>query len=141
MTPDQQRFLSHVETSTGCWTWRGYLNEGGYGRFTIMAEPVYAHRFSHEQFVGPIPDGFQVDHLCGNPSCVRPSHLEATPARTNNLRGRSRAAENARRSHCLNGHELTGDNVSITMNDGVPRRRCRACSRARTAEWKARQSG
>lgn len=141
MTPDQQRFLSQVETTSGCWTWRGFLNDGGYGRFTIMGEPVYAHRFSHEHFVGAIPDGFEVDHLCKNPGCVRPSHLEAVAPRVNNLRSSSRAAENARRTHCVNGHELVGENVAITVSGGVRRRRCRVCSRLRTAEWKARQRG
>lgn len=48
---------------------------------------IYAHRLSYELFVGPIPDGYELDHLCRNRGCVNPAHLEAVTHRVNVLRG------------------------------------------------------
>lgn len=40
-----------------------------------------AHCFSYELHKGPIPAGYEVDHLCLIGRCVNPDHLEAvTPA-------------------------------------------------------------
>ncbi len=135
---DIERFLSHVDTGAGCWIWRGQTTNG-YGRFSVGQRNFYAHRFSFEFFNGPIPDGYEVDHLCMERRCVRPFHLEAVTAHENNMRSDSRAAQNARRKHCLHGHPLSGDNLSIVVSAGVRRRRCRECARTRTREWKERQ--
>lgn len=35
-----------------------------------------AHRAVYEHYVGPIPEGLELDHLCKNPPCVRPEHLD-----------------------------------------------------------------
>ena len=48
---------------------------------------VMAHRFAYEEYVGPIPDGLQIDHLCRNKWCVNPEHLEPVTCRENALRG------------------------------------------------------
>lgn len=37
---------------------------------------IPAHRWSYEQFIAPIPEGLEVDHLCHRPQCWRPEHLE-----------------------------------------------------------------
>ncbi len=58
-----------------CWIWTGCKNEKGYGKFNPGFEPTKAHRFSYEEFVGPIPHSLWVLHQCDNPSCVRPAHL------------------------------------------------------------------
>lgn len=72
------RFWSKVQKSEdpeGCWLWTGALNEKGYGFFKVEPKQLKAHRFAYEQFVGPIPEGLQVNHHCDNPACVRPDHL------------------------------------------------------------------
>ncbi len=59
-----------------CWIWTKRLNPRGYGQFALGApdkKAIFAHRYSY----GPVPDGLELDHLCKNRACVRPSHLEA----------------------------------------------------------------
>ena len=64
-----------VNSDTGCWEWTGCSNNKGYGYFYILSKNIYAHRFSYEYFIGPIPEDLCVLHKCDNPSCVRPDHL------------------------------------------------------------------
>lgn len=76
-----ERFLEKVVAlDDHCWQWLGSINAAGYGRFRIgpkVAGTEYAHRWSYEHFVGLIPDGLTIDHLCRNRGCVNPEHLEA----------------------------------------------------------------
>lgn len=80
----------HIDKAgpNGCWTWTGPLATGGYGRFSSMGVVTIAHRYVYEQVVGPIPDGLQLDHLCRNPGCVNPDHLEPVTAAENLRRAR-----------------------------------------------------
>ena len=72
----------------GCWIWGGGLNADGYGQMSVDSRTVGAHRISYVAFVGPIPQGFQVDHTCFVTACVNPSHLEAV-TQAENLRRRT----------------------------------------------------
>ena len=76
---------------TPCWVWRLARNPKGYGRVRVPNEnrKVLAHRFYWERANGPVPSGMQLDHLCRNPSCCNPDHLEAVPAHVNTWRGRA----------------------------------------------------
>lgn len=76
-------FNSHIIKSDGCWSWIGYNNGRGYGKFRIGKLLIYAHRFSYEKFNGPIPKGKFVLHKCDNPTCVNPSHLEVGTQKKN----------------------------------------------------------
>jgi hypothetical protein len=63
----------------GCWEWqRATMPNGGYGRLArSLAEGTRAaHRISYEEFIGPIPEGLVLDHLCNNTGCINPLHLE-----------------------------------------------------------------
>lgn len=84
----------------------------------------------YEGLVGPIPDGFTLDHLCRNTSCANPAHLEPVTHEENVKRGRSGEGQ-ALRTHCPQGHEYTDDN---TYQHGG-RRFCRACHRERNREY------
>lgn len=126
----QSRFFPKVDTSEpdGCWRWTAATNGAGYGVLAMSRDgvKVLAHRFSYELVHGPIPDGLVVDHLCRTPLCVNPLHLEAVPQRTNNLRGSSPSARQAKQTHCVHGHEFTPENTYVRAGH----RSCRACHRA-----------
>jgi hypothetical protein len=72
----EERFLSFVEKSDGCWIWRGTKYRTGYGQFRLNRRLWAAHRASYTLFVGQIPRGHVVRHKCDVPSCVNPDHLE-----------------------------------------------------------------
>lgn len=113
-----------VDTRGECWLWLGARKAGTYGFFHYAGRQGKAHRYAYERFVGPIPPGYQIDHLCRNPSCVRPDHLEAVTPRENLRRSRGFIAENIAKTTCPRGHAYSGVN-----NQG--RRICHACAR----EW------
>jgi hypothetical protein len=117
-------------TRDGCWIWMGSKNNGGYGKIGRPRSGnrgVSVHRASYELLVGPIPAGYQIDHLCKNTSCLNPAHLEAVTPRENVLRGNTFARHQAAQTHCVKGHPLSGDNL-YRHPDGS--RKCRACRRS-----------
>lgn len=120
------RFWSKVEKTDGCWNWTAVKNQKGYGRFKLDGRLRSAHRVSYEMCVGPIPDGLVIDHLCRNPSCVRPDHLEAVTSGENTRRGDTGKHERER-THCPRGHEYNETNTRIYKGW----RHCRACDRDR----------
>lgn len=119
-----------------CWLWTGFIHPSGYGTFSVGKKNHRVHRYSYEQMVGPIPDGYHVDHLCFVPACVNPAHLEAvTPYE--NVR-RSSAWDHFRgKTHCPQGHAYTPENTQITPNgQGRVGRKCLACHRERMRRLK-----
>lgn len=120
---------------TGCWVWQRALDRDGYGVCSAKRRDS-AHRAAYLAFIGPIPDGLTIDHLCRNRACVNPEHLEAVTVRENTVRGASSPAENAIKSHCVRGHEFTAENTYITKKGT---RCCRHCQRIHQAAYVARQ--
>lgn len=135
--PAEVRFAQkyRVDEETGCWVWTASLTPTGYSNFNDGSGNRNGHRFAYEHFVGPIPDGLTVDHLCRNRACVNPAHLEAVSMRTNLLRGESVASKNSRKTHCSKGHPYDDENTYVNPNTG--RRSCRACVKAATLAWRA----
>ena len=94
--PWQERFWSKVDKNGpvmdrklgACWEWipaqrherrpTGLMFKTGNGR-----EQMSPYRWIYLQEVGPIPDGYDVDHVCENWRCVRPTHLEAVTPKEN----------------------------------------------------------
>ena len=123
---EADRFWSKVlRRDQGCWEWLGYHDANGYGKFAVRGFGRYAHRLIYELLTGPIPEGLELDHLCRNPRCIRPDHLEAVTHRENLMRGVGPAAQNARKTHCVNGHEFTPENI-YWRGDGKGKQ-CRQC--------------
>lgn len=124
------RFWRYVEKGSGCWKWTG-SKRNGYGQITVgPRRTMSAHRFSYELHVSPVPQGLQVDHLCRNPECANPSHLEVVTPRENTLRSPiTIASRKVAQSHCIHGHELSGLNLRLRPGREAPRRQCRQCDR------------
>jgi hypothetical protein len=129
-----------IDPETGCWVWQRSLHKQGYGyrASTDTADGLsrLAHRYYWQLVYGPIPDGLSLDHLCRNPPCVNPAHLEPVSHRENVLRGVSLWAENAAKTHCKYGHSLDDAYVRINRN-GYPSRNCRTCVRERGKKKRA----
>lgn len=106
-----------------CWNWTGYINDNGYGLMRGTGWNYRAHRWAYEHFIGPIPEGKVLDHLCRNRRCVNPHHLEPVTLVENLNRG-IRTNANRGITHCLNGHEFTEENTRI---DKRGKRACRTC--------------
>lgn len=143
-TPPIDRTLSRVAVDeNGCWNFMGARGRWGYGRVGISVDGKtkhqYAHRVTYEHFVGPIPDGLMIDHLCRNPPCCNPEHLEPVTPQVNQRRGVGPTGINSRKTHCLRGHELAGDNLAIRKSNCA--RTCRICVRLRQAAYDARRRG
>jgi len=120
-----ERFLNKIDVSDDCWEWKACKNNRGYGVFTIKHKNILAHRYIYEYYHGMICPDLTIDHLCRNHACVNPEHLEQVTQRENVLRGFSKQAENAKKTHCIHGHEFTEENTYIRTVGG---RACRTCS-------------
>jgi hypothetical protein len=88
------RIYSRIDRDpSGCWLWRGAKDQKGYGTARFPVNGVNrvgnVHRIVYEIEHGPIPKGLTLDHLCRNPSCVNPKHLEPVTYSENIRRGQS----------------------------------------------------
>ena len=136
MTPDVlDRFWPKVKPAddgSGCLIWTGCHGGQGYGWLRVDGRAHPAHRLAYEHFIGPIPEGLTIDHLCRNRLCVNWQHLEAVTRGENVLRGIGFAAINKAKTHCPAGHEYTPEN---TFRDkGTGWRKCRTCGNIRSRE-------
>ena len=134
--PIEERFVQKIrepfDVHNECWEWIGSKTGSGYGQIWRDGKHVAAHRVAYEMFVGPIPDGHAVDHLCRNRLCVRPDHLQALDHHTN------WSQWNMEKTHCINGHPYSGDNLRIKSSG---ERRCRICHNAQERGRNARKRG
>lgn len=131
----QARFLQKVDKAGECWVWTSTKDRMGYGKFWVrgLQKSLLAHRVAFMWYVGPIPKGFDIDHLCRNPSCVRPDHLEPV-TRAENLR---RGLRGVLTTHCPYGHDYSlPGNVYLNKRG---HRHCAVCTRERQRRYHARK--
>lgn len=136
--PVLERFWSKVDKKsfgygTECWIWNASINASGYAWFRgEFSKQKYgyvgrlAHRWAYEHFIGSIQDGFELDHLCKNKSCVNPEHLRQV-THAENMKG---LLHSNRVTKCPNGHDYISKNLLIRKRkDGREYKVCRTCKR------------
>ena len=138
-------FWSRVQLDCldGCWEWKGYTTPHGYGRLTMNGKRQQAHRWAWELYALPeVKQGQSLDHLCRNRVCVNPDHLEIVSLSVNSLRGEGFYAQNARKTHCVNGHEFTPENImpKVTTCGSKLGRECRRCAYIRSRTYSIKRS-
>jgi len=131
-------YCPNPKIKTGCWGWLACNNGRGYGKFWSGGKMNYAHRIVWEHFHGPCPEGLELDHLCVNPGCVNPAHLEWVTHAENMRRGRAgqeRGRQQRAKTHCPQGHPYDPTNTLLYRG----KRYCRACRRETQRRTRARK--
>lgn len=110
-----------------CWIFTGALTNG-YGYVRVGKRKVQGYRVNYERWIGPVPLGLVIDHLCRVRACVRPDHCEPATYSINTTRspihyGMAKAA----RDECPEGHLFDETNTYVTPQGA---RRCRKCQAA-----------
>lgn len=122
---------------TGCWMWLGCILNHGRGQIRVSPKrAMQTHRYAYETYVGKIPDGLELDHLCRNGWCCNPSHLEPVTGEENRRRYLATLHTDASSTQCKKGHALDEINTRI---DAKGRRHCRACEREYLTGYYARK--
>ena len=124
-----ERFWSKVRKTKTCWLWTA-SGVNGYGQYWFGNKLRLAHKVSYFCDKGLISAGLQLDHLCRNRACIRPSHLEPVTASENNRRSPRKV-----KTHCKYGHLFSGYNL-VERNCGS--RGCRACLIISSRRWVAK---
>lgn len=125
--------MSKIKEVDGHWMWTASAT-GSRSTYPVFypggdlgAKQVYAHRWIYEQVVGPIPEGYEVDHTCRRPMCVNPKCLEAVTQAENNRRNRLKV--------CRAGlHDLT-DPDNLSWDAKGRRRGCLPCKRKSALDY------
>ena len=131
------RFMAKVSIQeNGCWEWAGCLTHG-YGIFHVPGTKncvARAHEFAYQHLVSPVPEGLELDHLCHNPKCVNPKHLDPVTHQENMIRGLAFNSNrgNCLKTHCIQGHPFNETNTYIGK-DG--HRHCLACLKERSQRY------
>ncbi len=134
---NRARFWVKVDKSPhpkGCWIWTGATKKSKavrYGNFSVSGRTISAHRASYAIAHGGCADPRQVLHSCDNPLCVNPAHLSLGTNHDNvsDMVSKGRH-KNQLKTHCPNGHPLSGDNL-WTSPSRPNWRYCKTCRQNR----------
>jgi hypothetical protein len=141
---DVVRFINNIDFSKGCWNFiKGRKNKFGHCEFHFNGKSYPAHRVSYEFFTRDIiPLDYAIDHLCKNPSCVNPAHLEPVTHSENSRRGNGISSIHRRKDCCVRGHKFTPENTRLRRSrvDGsMTWRICRKCTGDYMKEYVAKK--
>ncbi len=123
-----ERLLSKIEIDEiGCWVWKGARFKKKYGDYAqirmggrLDSKNKRAHVVSYEHFVGKVPEGMELDHICQNTLCINPAHLEPVAHKENCKRRKDSGLP-----FCRHGHKYTPETTYIRPDNG--RRECKVC--------------
>ncbi len=127
-----------VDGETGCWVWTRGIGSHGYGMAKFEGNMKLVHRLTWVAAGLEIPVGFQIDHLCRNPRCCNPDHLEAVTGRENLARGDSPIMRRTKQTHCIHGHLFDAANTLRHPTRGT--RLCRECKKVIDKKYKQRKA-
>ncbi|WP_354002523.1 HNH endonuclease signature motif containing protein [Agromyces larvae] len=132
--PLTERFWEKVRPAgvDECWEWAGSLSRG-YGQINSGGRMLKAHRVAWELLRGPIPEGLTIDHLCYNPPCVNPWHMDPVTIEENSRRVRANQFKG--QEACKRGHAYTPENTRLREWGG---RSCRQCDRMHARKSKTK---
>ena len=71
------------DTPNACWLWAGYITDKGYGQLSYRGRYWRTQRLAYAFTYGAFDSRLMVLHLCGNRSCINPSHLYLGTAKDN----------------------------------------------------------
>jgi hypothetical protein len=150
--PEEERFWEKVDKSgqnpdfPDCWEWTAHRSKG-YGAFSHKpdgkSKKISAHKYSWQKANGKqVPEGLEVCHLCNNPPCVRPDHLEVGTRSHNQrysvLHGNHKES---RKTHCKHGHRYDDASTywKISEHTGFKTRDCKICHKRWNQEGNERK--
>jgi hypothetical protein len=82
--PIKDRLLVRTnQQENGCLLWTGSKLNNGYGIILVEGVAKTVHREAYKEFVGEIPEGLVIDHLCGNKLCIQTEHLRLATTKQN----------------------------------------------------------
>lgn len=123
---------------TGCWEWTASIDRHGYGLVQAQIGGRFlrtgAHRAVWVVHRGPILNDLTLDHLCCNPKCVNPNHLEPVTHTENMRRIRLRRTGPYKRRTLKDPSEMTCGkhgraDGAVTVDPVGLRWRCKICHR------------
>ena len=123
-----------VESDAGCWEFQGSRLARGYGRVGWKGRLWLTHRITYIYFISEIPEGLEIDHLCKNPPCCNPWHLEPVTRSVNIRRGTQWlhvVERETAKSHCPEGHPYNETNTYVTAEGHRQCRKCKAEAKRR----------
>lgn len=132
--PMLERLNAKINKTVSCWEWVA-SKQNGYGILNNKNGSNLAHRIMYELYVGEIPNGLVIDHLCRNKGCVNPKHLEPVTQRENITRGdqpKIISEKYKNQKKCIRGHSLENNRHIYTRVDKSNgktylQRRCKTC--------------